>query len=125
MRVVELLVLLMEPIALGAGTAEPCGLVADSKYHHRSLGDLLVFKDGTGKTDAIALRSRMQVDSDGAPDAYHPDNIGISHLCKGMGVGAPCHWTSDCLDAFHKARSQSFRGEPHICFYGIAISEDG
>ncbi|HRJ53065.1 MAG TPA: glycoside hydrolase family 75 protein [Candidatus Thiothrix moscowensis] len=67
----------------------------------------------------------MQVDTDGAPDAYHPDDIGITHICNGVNVNAGGAWESDCLTKFNKAKAEGFQGATKIDFFAMATRPNG
>src|SRR5262245_34541886 len=70
--------------------AADCTLTPELSFQHDEIGTVEVFRDAT--TDAIAFASQMQVNTDGAPDSYHPDDIGITHICNGVSVGPDCTW---------------------------------
>jgi len=66
-----------------AAFQEQRGLDADGKAGRSTLAALDVgpiFSDDPG---AFYFRGRMQVDADGAPNAYHPQDIGIDYLSNG------------------------------------------
>jgi hypothetical protein len=67
----------------------------------------------------------MQVNTDGAPDSYHPDDIGITHICNGVSVGASCVWKANCLADFNQAKAEGFNGPTKICFFAMATRQDG
>jgi hypothetical protein len=47
-------------------------------------------------SQAFFFVSGMTIDADGAPNAYHPDNIGLDDL---MNAGTPGHWDGIMTDA--------------------------
>jgi len=67
----------------------------------------------------------MQVNTGGAPDSYHPDDIGITHICNGVSVGPGCTWKANCLPEFRRARAEGFRGPTKVCFFAMATGADG
>jgi hypothetical protein len=67
----------------------------------------------------------MAVNTDGAPDSYHPDDIGITHICNGVSVGASCTWKADCLPEFRQAKTEGFRGPTRICFFAMVADANG
>jgi hypothetical protein len=103
--------------------AEQCTLTPQSRFKHSEMGEIPVLRDETSK--AVVYASQMQVDTDGAPDSYHPDNIGITHLCNGVSVGPECQWKADCLSDFRQAKAEDFRGPTKICFFGMATNKNG
>ena len=62
-----------------------CPLTQESTFAHAEIGDVRIFRDAA--THAVAFASQMQVNTDGAPDSYHPDDIGITHICNGISIG--------------------------------------
>ena len=100
-----------------------------AEFTHSEIGDIAIFKDDHSGTGAIAFTSLMHVNTDGAPDSYHPDNIGITHICNGISVGPPlnsqCKWTSRCLKYFEKAKAEGFTGPTKICFFGMVKDANG
>ena len=99
----------------GPGTAQKVaafqkerGLEADGKVGAGTLEAMNVSSKGTHEVHAIADKNTfyfiadMQVDADGAPNAYHPDNIGLDFLAN---AGRPGNWFGIATDD---------RGEPYI-----------
>jgi hypothetical protein len=100
-----------------------CPLTPESTFAHAEIGDVGIFRDSS--TNAIAFASQMQVNTDGAPDSYHPDDIGITHICNGVSLGASCTWKPQCLADFRQARAESFRGPTKVCFFAMATDGAG
>ncbi len=100
-----------------------CQLTQESTFAHAEIGPVKVFRDAP--SNAIAFASQMQVNTDGAPDSYHPDDIGITHICNGVSVGAACTWKAQCLPDFRKAKAEGFRGPTKICFFAMATDTGG
>lgn len=99
-----------------------CGEMSlKQQFLHSETGDIPIYRAG----NTISFVSQMQVNTDGAPDSYHPDNIGITHICNGISVGSDCGWKSDCLTDFFRARSEGFIGLTKICFFGMAADLRG
>lgn len=67
----------------------------------------------------------MQVNTDGAPDSYHPDDIGITHICNGVSLGRSCTWKPNCLPDFRQAKVERFRGPTKICFFAMVTDSQG
>jgi Fungal chitosanase of glycosyl hydrolase group 75 len=67
----------------------------------------------------------MQVNADGAPDSYHPDDVGITHICNGVSVGQSCTWKPKCLFDFRQAKAEHFNGPTKICFFAMATDALG
>lgn len=105
-----------------AATAQ-CPLTQESTFAHAEIGAVKVFRDAP--SNAIAFASQMQVNTDGAPDSYHPDDIGITHICNGVSVGPACTWKAQCLPEFRQARAEGFRGPQKICFFAMATDAAG
>lgn len=103
--------------------AAECNLTEELSFSHAEIGDVQVFRDES--SDAIAFASQMQVNTDGAPDSYHPDDIGITHICNGVSVGPSCTWKAECLPEFRQARAEGFRGPTKIRFFAMATDTDG
>lgn len=103
--------------------AAECTLVKQQTFVHAEIGSVNVFRDaGSG---AIAFASQMQVNTDGAPDSYHPDDIGITHICNGVSVGPNCTWKAACLPEFRQAKAEKFLGPTKICFFAMATDAHG
>ncbi|MFM9887925.1 MAG: hypothetical protein ACKVQT_33275 [Burkholderiales bacterium] len=80
--------------------------------------------DGGG----VALVKTLRIDTDGAATAYHPENIGTTHLCNGMnpyvdgrclGVGKAD--LEQCYPAIARAQAAGWDRErsPTFCVYGF------
>ncbi|SEJ19820.1 chitosanase of glycosyl hydrolase group 75 [Azotobacter beijerinckii] len=106
-----------------ATAAAQCPLTGESTFPHAEIGPVKIFRDTT--TRAIAFASQMQVNTDGAPDSYHPDDIGITHICNGISVGPNCTWKAQCLPEFRQAKTERFRGPTRICFFAMATDGAG
>jgi hypothetical protein len=116
-------------LSLHAFGRNPCtGLVAQETFNDTNSGSIQIFGIGRQAPKAVLFLSQMQVDTDGAPDAYHPDNIGTTHICNALSVapaGQSCGksiWKADCLADYSKARSQHFDGDPRICFFAVVTN---
>lgn len=100
-----------------------CDLVRESNFSHDEIGTVSIFRDQP--TKALIFSSQMQVNTDGAPDSYHPDDIGITHICNGVSVGTNCVWKANCLADFNKAKAEGFNGPTKICFFAMATERNG
>jgi len=112
-------------LALGsvaAASAQECPLNQKQTFRHDEIGTIQILQDVA--SNAIAFASQMHVNTDGAPDSYHPDDIGITHICNGVSVGPRCSWERACLPAFRQARTESFCGPTKVCFFAMATRED-
>jgi hypothetical protein len=76
----------------------------------------------------IAIVHELRIDSDGSPVAYHPENLGTTHLCNGLDpyVGGKCisdkdPKTSPCYAALKSAISMGWERDqsPPFCIYGF------
>ena len=67
----------------------------------------------------------MHVNTEGTPDSYHPNDIGITHICNGISIGTSCTWKAKCLADFNKAKAESFSGPTKICFFAMATDSAG
>jgi hypothetical protein len=108
---------------LSTAAAADCTLTREFAFPHAEIGTVQVFRDAGSK--AIAFASQMQVNTDGAPDSYHPDDIGITHICNGVSVGPSCTWKVSCLPEFKQAKAEHFRGPTKICFFAMATNANG
>jgi len=121
-------VCLLLGIAVRAAAQNPCPeLSRFATFAHAEIGAIELYR-AAAPAKALLFVSQMQVNTDGAPDSYHPDNLGITHLCNGLSVGAPgraCVWKPDCLADFRKARAAGFTGDPKICFFAMVTTRDG
>lgn len=106
-----------------AGTSAQCPLTLESTFAHAEIGPVKIFRDA--QTQAIAFASQMQVNTDGAPDSYHPDDIGITHICNGVSIGSACTWKPQCLPEFRQAKAEGFKGPQKICFFAMATDARG
>lgn len=103
--------------------AAECTLTKEFSFPHAEIGTIEVFRDPDSK--AIAFASQMQVNTDGAPDSYHPEDIGITHICNGVSVGQSCSWKAKCLPDFRQAKAEHFNGSTKICFFAMATDAQG
>lgn len=108
---------------LSTAAAADCKLPKEFTFPHAEIGTVQVFRDAGSK--AIAFASQMQVNTDGAPDSYHPDDTGITHICNGVSVGPACAWKASCLPEFRQAKAEHFRGPTKICFFAMATDSHG
>lgn len=110
------------------GYATECNVTEVLKFQHAEIGQISVFQEQT--TKAILFESIMQVNPDGAPDAYHPDDIGTVFLCNGLKVGRTCNqvggWKAECMAGYRQAKAEGFSGKTPICFFAMATDpKDG
>lgn len=98
-------------------------MTQESTFAHAEIGTVKIFRDAS--SNAIAFASQMQVNTDGAPDSYHPDDIGITHICNGVSVGPSCTWKAQCLPELRQAKAEGFRGPTKICFFAMATDGAG
>lgn len=108
---------------VSATAVAQCPLIQESTFAHAEIGPVKIFRDPS--TRAVAFASQMQVNTDGAPDSYHPDDIGITHICNGISVGPNCTWNAECLPEFRQAKAEGFRGPTKICFFAMATDGAG
>ena len=108
---------------LAAAAAADCTLTRELPFPRAEIGTVQVFRDAGSK--AIAFASQMQVNTDGAPGSYHPDDTGITHICNGISVGSACAWKASCLPEFKQAKAEHFRGPTKICFFAMATDANG
>jgi hypothetical protein len=72
----------------------------------------------------VMFAKKLATDTDGAPTAYHPENIGSSHLCDGMKVyrdnTCPVDYNA-CYDAVSRARAVKWdpTASPAFCVFGF------
>jgi hypothetical protein len=64
-----------------------------------SVGDTAVYAQQSSST-VLTFRSGMSIDADGAPTAYHPDNMGIDDL---QHAGRPGSWHALVTDNNHRS----------------------
>jgi hypothetical protein len=72
----------------------------------------------------VMLANKLSTDTDGASTAYHPDNIGSTHLCNGVNVYRDGRCITDnnaCFAAVKNARDAQWNPEssPAFCVYGF------
>ncbi|MBS7456928.1 glycoside hydrolase family 75 protein [Coralloluteibacterium stylophorae] len=117
----------MLPIAaLGLATAalrgEDCASERIETFAHAEIGPVEIHRHRA--SGALLFVSIMHVNPDGAPDAYHPDDIGTVHLCNGMSVGGTCaggaSWKAQCMADYRAARAAGFTPSTPICFFAMA-----
>ncbi|MDP1678677.1 MAG: glycoside hydrolase family 75 protein [Candidatus Nitrotoga sp.] len=108
---------------LSSSAVANCTLVKELTFSHDEIGAIQILRDPQSK--AIAFASQMQVNTDGAPDSYHPDDIGITHICNGISVGQDCTWKPKCLPDFEQAKAEGFGGPTKICFFAMATNAQG
>ena len=108
----------------GATATEACGMTLDRNFRHAEMTAAIpVLKDPSG--GGVLFVSQMQVNPDGAPDAYSPDDQGTVHVCNGVSVGPRCEWKARCLPEYRQALAEGFRGPTRICFFAMATDRDG
>lgn len=100
-----------------------CDRTREFNFTHEEIGTVGIFRER--QTRAILFSSQMHVNTDGAPDSYHPDDIGITHICNGVSLGANCVWQARCLTKFNKAKAENFNGPTRICFFAMATHQNG
>jgi hypothetical protein len=104
--------------------APNCDLTSAGEFAHDEIeSPIPLLRDAS--TGAIAFASQMQVNADGAPDSYHPDDIGTTHICNGVSIGASCTWKAQCLPEFRQAKAEGFSGPTKICFFAMATEAHG
>jgi hypothetical protein len=76
---------------------------------------------------ALTFVSQMMVNTDGAPDAYHPDDDGITHLCNGLSIeiDGNCQWKAACMEDYRKAKEEGFKGPTKLCFFAMVTDREG
>lgn len=117
---------LLTPLFLAgfsSGSFATCEIAKESTFRHDEIGAIAIFRDH--RTDVVAFSSQMQVNTDGAPDSYHPDDIGITHICNGISVGRNCEWKASCLADFNRAKAEGFKGPTKICCFAMATTPNG
>lgn len=118
-----MLIRLVVLCGISTSAVAECALTKELIFHHAEIGTVQIFRDADSR--AIAFASQMQVNTDGAPDSYHPDDIGITHICNGVSVGPTCAWKASCLPEFRQAKAEHFRGQTKICFFAMATDANG
>lgn len=110
--------------ALPANGTE-CRLTRVMDFPHKEIGSIPVYQHEP--TGAVLFASIMHVNPDGAPDAYHPDDVGTVHLCNGMRVNSTCNqdrpWIANCMADYRKAKAEGFSGKTQICFFAMATRD--
>lgn len=106
-----------------APASAQCTLTQESTFAHAEIGPVKIFRDA--QTQAVAFAAQMQVNTDGAPDSYHPDDIGVTHICNGVSVGPGYTWEAKCLGQFNQAKAEHFSGPTKVCFFAMATGADG
>jgi glycosyl hydrolase group 75 (putative chitosanase) len=93
--------------------SESTSLSRADDFQHRELGAIPIYQLNGSPTNAVLFESQMTVNADGAPDAYHPEDIGTSYICSGLDVceKGRCRWENSCMAAFRQARDERFRNE--------------
>jgi hypothetical protein len=110
-------------LVAGHAAAAACNLAREATFHHQEIGPVGIYRDAA--TKAVVFASQLHVNTDGAPDSYHPDDIGITHICNGVSVGPNCSWKAECLPEFNRAKAEGFTGPTKICFFAIATDGQG
>ena len=95
------------------------------KHAEDAVGTISVVDLMHNDTPAVAFASQMAVNTDGASDSYHPENIGITHICNGVSVGPSFTWKANCLADFNQAKAEGFRGPTKIRFFAMVTDDDG
>jgi len=84
-------------MALGGGTAKSCSASLLFQYqddrHEEHIRDVSIWQ--WPNTPAFFFDAGMTIDADGAPNAYHPENIGLDDLAN---AGQPGHWDGLVID---------------------------
>jgi hypothetical protein len=105
--------------------AAECRLGKLDDFPHKEIGKVPLYRHQP--SGAVVFSSIMHVNPDGAPDAYHPDDIGTVHICNGIRVRSTCAqdkpWISDCMADYRKARSEEFSGKTPVCFFAMATRD--
>jgi hypothetical protein len=84
-------------MALGNDTQQSCSASLLFQYqddrHKERIRDVSIWQ--LPNTPAFFFDAGMTIDADGAPNAYHPENIGIDDLAN---AGEPGHWDGVVID---------------------------
>jgi hypothetical protein len=104
-----------------------CGL--DHRFTHQSFDGPVSVSHGEG---AVLFAGPMQVNTDGAPTSYHPDDLwgtdglAINTICNGAsavlasGERLDYRQCTRLIEAVREARAADWEGFPRIEFYGVA-----
>ncbi|GAW35843.1 fungal chitosanase [Roseovarius sp. A-2] len=113
---------------------QQCGLPQSLEHMTRRDGTRTVVHDGAG---TIGFISNYAVNTDGAPNSYHPDDLGgsgglaINTICNGanaFSASGQRYNYSQCqplIDTFRQARSEGWNkpGGARMDFYGVATKD--
>lgn len=122
-----LMLICMSGTALGQASCT--NLVALHDFQDTELGLVRIYSIQTDKLNGSLFVSHMEVDTDGAPDAYHPENIGTTNICNALSVApesGSCKlavWKANCLADYFEAKKNNFDRGPHICFFALITNE--
>lgn len=97
-------------------------------FEHADIPDpISLYSVTKNDSRAIAFTSQMMVNTDGAPDAYHPDDNGITHICNGISVkvDGKCQWKAKCMEDYRKAKEEGFKGPTKLCFFAMVTDGEG
>jgi hypothetical protein len=89
-------------------------------------GAVKIFRDN----NAVVFTTRkLEVDVDGSPNAYGPDDRGLDYICNGAvaynGITKRCifpgeaGWNQKCNTSFTKAKAENWRGPTKMCTFGF------
>jgi hypothetical protein len=104
------------------------------EFQELQLNDKISPTDRAAKFDggAVAWVQKLRIDTDGSSVAYHPENIGTTHLCNGMNpyVDGKCLGVkkqqdlAQCYDAVKNAQAAGWEREksPVFCVYGFEVN---
>lgn len=96
-------------------------------FKHVDIADpISLYSIVKGEARALAFVSQMMVNTDGAPDAYHPDDDGITHLCNGISIkiDGKCQWKAACMEDYRKAKEEGFKGPTKLCFFAMVTDRE-
>ncbi len=79
--------------------------------HEQHIGEVPIWQ--LPETSAFFFISGMTIDADGAPNAYHPDDIGLDELAN---AGLPSHWNGIITDRHGNPLVQQ-EGDPFPGYY--------
>jgi len=112
--------------AFGARAQDSChDLQRIGTFQHKEIGSIPIWEEVGRDHRWLGFVSEMAVDTDGAPDSYHPEDLGITHLCNGLNVGPSCEWKAECMPDYRKAKAEGFQGPTRICFFAMATDAHG